>query len=80
MTPLHGKKGQVLAFLADGGRIVSLKGTSRRHVARLWRNVAEQTLNRRPDPCDADLQAVNFFTGFSSLNGATAGERVPNFD
>jgi len=28
MTPLHGKKGQVVAFLADGGRIVSLKGKS----------------------------------------------------
>jgi hypothetical protein len=28
MTPLHGKKGQVLAFLADGERIVSLKGKS----------------------------------------------------
>ena len=28
MTALHGKKGQVMAFLADGGRIVSLKGKS----------------------------------------------------
>jgi hypothetical protein len=28
MMPLHGKKGQVLAFLAEGGRIVSLKGKS----------------------------------------------------
>ena len=28
MTPLHGKKGQAVAFLADGGRIVSLKGKS----------------------------------------------------
>ena len=28
MTPLHGRKGQVVAFLADGGRIVSLKGKS----------------------------------------------------
>jgi hypothetical protein len=28
MTPLHEKKGQVVAFLADGGRLVSLKGKS----------------------------------------------------
>ena len=28
MIPLHSKKGQVVAFLAEGGRIVSLKGKS----------------------------------------------------
>jgi len=28
MSPLYGKKGQVVAFLAGGGRIVSLKGKS----------------------------------------------------
>jgi hypothetical protein len=28
MTPLHGRKGQVVAFLADSERIISLKGKS----------------------------------------------------